>query len=61
MIRSRSILDNDVAEILISEEEIDATVARIAAEIDRDYGKEGGKLHEGKAFGRNLHLRGVRQ
>jgi len=44
MIRSRSILDNDIAEVLVSEEEIDVTVARIAGEIDRDYGKEGGKL-----------------
>ncbi len=29
--------DEDVAEVLVSEEELDATVTRIAAEIDEDY------------------------
>ena len=42
--RSRSVLDDDVKEILVSEEEIDGIVARIAGEIDRDYRDAGGKL-----------------
>ena len=29
--------DEDVETVLISEEELDATVTRIASEIDRDY------------------------
>lgn len=36
-------LNNDIAKILISEKELDETVARIAAEIDRDY-RDGKKL-----------------
>ena len=35
---------NDIAEILISEAELDATVARIAKEIDRDYASSDKKL-----------------
>ena len=42
--RSRSVLDKDVDRILISEEEIDEIVTRVAREIDRDYGKVRGKL-----------------
>ena len=36
--------NKDVAKILISEEELDATVSRIAAEIDRDYKDSDKKL-----------------
>ena len=32
-----SVLDNDMKTILVTEEEIDRIVTRIAAEIDRDY------------------------
>ena len=35
---------NDIAEILISEAELDATVTRIAKEIDRDYASSDKKL-----------------
>ena len=42
--RTRSVLDNDVKEVLVSEEELDGIVTRIAAEIDRDYGTMEGKL-----------------
>ena len=37
-------LKDDMAKILVSEEEIDAITTRIAAEIDRDYQDEGKKL-----------------
>lgn len=37
MKRHYEVWDEDVEKILISEEELDATVCRIAAEIDRDY------------------------
>jgi len=37
-------MNKDVEKILISEEELDATVTRLAAEIDRDYSGEGKKL-----------------
>lgn len=37
-------IKNDIAEILITQEELDATVTRIAAEIDRDYSDEDKKL-----------------
>ena len=37
-------INKDVAKILISEEELDATVSRIAAEIDRDYKDSDKKL-----------------
>ncbi len=33
----KSQLDNDIAEVLISEEELDKTVSRLADEISRDY------------------------
>ena len=42
--RTRSVLDNDIKEVLVSEEELDGIVTRIAAEIDRDYGRMEGKL-----------------
>ena len=35
----------DIEKILIDEQEIDAIVRKIAAEIDRDYG-EGGKYYD---------------
>ena len=35
---------DDIKEVLVSEEEIDAIVTRIAGEIDRDYSGEGRKL-----------------
>lgn len=38
------ILNNDIERILISEEQIEETVKRIAAEIDRDYAKTEKKL-----------------
>ena len=37
-------MNKDIEKILISEEELDATVTRLAAEIDRDYKGEGKKL-----------------
>ena len=38
------ILNNDVERVLVSEEQIEETVKRIAAEIDRDYGNTGKKF-----------------
>lgn len=38
------IMNNDVERILVSEEQIEETVKRISAEIDRDYAKSGKKL-----------------
>ena len=37
-------MNKDVGKILISESELDATVSRLAAEIDRDYGSPDKKL-----------------
>ena len=37
-------INNDIQKILISEEELDATVTRIAAQIDADYAGEGKRL-----------------
>ena len=37
-------MNKDIEKILISEEELDKTVTRLAAEIDRDYGGEDKKL-----------------
>lgn len=37
-------MNKDIGKILISEKELDATVTRIAAEIDRDYGGENTRL-----------------
>ena len=37
-------MNKDIEKILISEEELDATVTRLAEEIDRDYAGEGKKL-----------------
>jgi hypoxanthine phosphoribosyltransferase len=37
-------MNKDIGKILISEGELDATVSRLAAEIDRDYGGEGHRL-----------------
>ena len=37
-------LKNDVAKILISEEELDRIVTRIASEIDKDYAGDDKKL-----------------
>lgn len=37
-------LNNDIERVLVSEEKLAETVARIAAEIDRDYAKSGKKL-----------------
>ena len=37
MITRKSVLDSDIEKILISEEELNATVSRIADEISRDY------------------------
>lgn len=37
-------INKDIAKILISEEELDATVTRLAGEIDRDYQGAGKKL-----------------
>ncbi len=39
-----SVLDKDMKTILVSEEEIDRIVSRIAAEVDRDYSRMEGKL-----------------
>ena len=39
-----NIMNKDIEKILISEEELDKTVTRLAAEIDRDYGGEDKKL-----------------
>ena len=38
------ILNNDVERILVSEDQIEETVKRIASQIDSDYGKSGKKL-----------------
>ena len=37
MITRKSVLDSDIEKILVSEEELNATVSRIADEISRDY------------------------
>lgn len=37
-------INNDIAKILISEDELDKTVSRLAAEIDRDYQSKDKKL-----------------
>ena len=39
-----SVLDNDIKEILVSPEEIDALTTKIAAEIDRDFKDSGKRL-----------------
>jgi len=41
---NKTVLDQDMASILITEEELDKLVSNIAAQIDRDYGESGGKL-----------------
>ena len=37
-------MNKDIAKVLVSEEEIDKMVSRLAAEIDRDYAGRGGRL-----------------
>ncbi len=37
MTANKSLLDNDIAKVLITEEELDKTVSRLAEEISRDY------------------------
>ena len=42
--RTRSVLDNDIEKVMISEDELEEIVTRVAAEIDRDYSTMEGKL-----------------